>query len=199
MQDTHTASVPDLTSLARHDSLYEEPYSPTVAGVVTSPDDTSPGPTEADTPESPDTPTSSIPIPARNTTSVMASAASASSLATSFCSTSVPRDFPANEKVKRLSKKTVHASSPDMYVCNIQDAGLQLVEYRDLSDQLVPFYSRMLDEVWFLVLNTCCAATVTLLPYSNHLGPWQQVFVCVCAQFVGLLISHMWCIHHRVQ
>ena len=136
----------DLASLARNDDLYEEPDSPTVAGAATSPDDTSPGPvTDADTPESPDTPTSSIPIPARNN-SIMGRAASASSLATSFCSTSIPHDFPAGEK-KKLSKKTIHTSSPDMYVCNIQEAGLQLVEYRDLSDQLVPFYTRMCNEV----------------------------------------------------
>lgn len=144
IQEPHTASMADLTSLARNDDLYEEPDSPTVGGADNSNDDISPGPTDADTPESPDTPNSSIPIPAR--TSVMVSAASQSSIATSFCSNSCPHDFPANEK-KHLSKKTIHASSPDMYVCNIQDAGLNLVEYRDLSDQLVPFYTRMCNEV----------------------------------------------------
>lgn len=140
MQEPHTASVADLASLARQDDMYEEPDSPTVAA-----DETSPV-TDADTPESPDTPTSSIPIPARNT-SVMVSAASSNSLATSFCSTSVPRDFPGDGSKKRLSKKTIHASSPDVYITNIKEAGLQLVEYRDLSDQLVPFYTRMCDEV----------------------------------------------------
>jgi hypothetical protein len=78
----------------------------------------------------------------------------ASSYGTSLVS-SAPCDFPMNGHgtLKHPEGKALHASSPDMYMHNIADVGLQLVDYRDLSENLAPFYSGMVEEVCFLA--TC--------------------------------------------
>jgi hypothetical protein len=144
VQDLHAASAHDLTSLHLEDP---SPGSPSPDISPSSPSNSSP-----DEPDTPPTPLQTAAIPIRSVgPSAMPSTANSisSSYGNSLITSSCPRDFSmGSSRPKRtLGAKTLHAQSPDMYLHNIAEAGLALVDYRDLSEHLTPFYSRMVAEV----------------------------------------------------
>ena len=67
-----------------------------------------------------------------------------------------PRDFTLNNSSKELviepmaaddAKSMLHVTSPGMYMNSLQAAGLELIDFRNLSEHLALFYDGMIDEV----------------------------------------------------
>jgi hypothetical protein len=61
---------------------------------------------------------------------------------------SAPRDFTMNGKVlpEPADSKVLHVTSPGMYMHNLKASGLELIDFRDLSEHLSFFYEGMVDE-----------------------------------------------------
>ena len=62
---------------------------------------------------------------------------------------SAPRDFTLRDKSvpEPADTKLLHVTSPSMYMHNLKTVGLELIDFRDLSEHLSFFYEGMVDEV----------------------------------------------------
>ena len=57
-----------------------------------------------------------------------------------------------------MDSKVLHVTSPGMYMHSLRAVGLELIDFRDLSEHLALFYNAMVDEARAPRLATRCAA-----------------------------------------